>query len=394
MLRHFSVFNAHQADRLPAWCYPAPGETAIAEPQAVVDDYLARGPQLRHAAGDAAHYNPATDTITLPARSQFASAASYYATAFHECGHSTGHPSRLNRPGIAEFDHFGSARYAREELVAQMTSAMLCAETGIETAGLIEQSAAYVASWLRALRDDRRLAVTAAAQAQKASDPDHRPRRPGRRAGDVVSEGEKDRQMTRACVWARVSTTDQRAENQLTVLREWAQRRGLEVVCELVTEDSAWQAGNGAKGREFDAARAELLNGARLGHYQVVLIWALDRLSRRGAEDTLATLRRLSEYGIDVRSHQEDWLRTSSPEVRELLIGIFAWLSRQESARRSERIKAGLARRKSEGKPVGGRKLGAKDKTRRGTDGYVTAWQEGGKRREALERAGHKDLPG
>lgn len=195
-----------------------------------------------------------------------------------------------------------------------------------------------------------------------------------------------------ACIWARVSTTDQRAENQLTVLREWAQRRGLEVVRELVTEDSAWQAGNGGKGKEFDAARRQLLDGARLGRYQVVLIWALDRLSRRGAEDTLATLRRLSEYEIDVWSHQEDWLRTSSPEVRELLIGIFAWLSRQESARRSERIKAGLARRKAEGKPVGGRKPGAKDKARRSADGYVEAWQPGGKRRSATQERAERDI--
>lgn len=170
MLRQFWAFNVAQADGLPAWCYPAPGSASAVEPQAILDGYLAGGPQLRYVAGDEAYYEGRTDTITLPARPQFPSAAAFYGTAFHECGHSTGHPARLNRPGIAEFDHFGSGRYAREELVAQMTSAMLCAETGIETPGLFDQSAAYIAMWLRALQNDKRLVITAAGQAQKACD--------------------------------------------------------------------------------------------------------------------------------------------------------------------------------------------------------------------------------
>lgn len=192
----------------------------------------------------------------------------------------------------------------------------------------------------------------------------------------------------KAAIWARVSTDDQHTENQLDQLRAWAERRGLEVVQEFVTEDSAWQGskpGNG-KGAQFDKARNELINGARLGHYQVVLIWALDRLSRRGIEDTLATLRRLAECEADVWSLQEDWLRTSDPRMRELLVGFFGWMAQQESQRRSERIKAGLARRKAEGKQVGGRKPGSKDRRRRDTDGYSKAWEEGGARRAAQER--------
>lgn len=194
----------------------------------------------------------------------------------------------------------------------------------------------------------------------------------------------------KAAIWARISTDDQHTGNQLDQLRAWAQRRGLDVVQEFVTEDSAWAAspGNG-KGTQFDKARNELINGARLGHYQVVLIWALDRLSRRGIEDTLAVLRRLAEYEADVWSLQEDWLRTSDPAMRELLVGIFGWMAGQESMRRSERIKAGLARRKAEGKQVGGRKPGARDKRPRAADGYVAAWGDGGKRRlaEVTEKA-------
>jgi putative DNA-invertase from lambdoid prophage Rac len=180
----------------------------------------------------------------------------------------------------------------------------------------------------------------------------------------------------RAAIWARVSTADQHAANQLDTLRAWAGQRGLEVVAEFVTEDSAWQGakpGNG-KGAEFDRARKELVNGARLGKYDVILIWAIDRLSRKGIEDTLATMRQLYEFDVDVWSHQEGWLQTTEPRMRELLISFMAWMAQQESARRSERIKAGLARRRAEGKQVGGRKPGAKDRKPRATDGYHEAW--------------------
>ena len=136
----------------------------------MLDGYLARGPKLVHVAGDRADYHPATDTIRLPLRAQFRTAEGYYATAFHEAGHSTGHPIRLNRPGIAAFDHFGSGKYAREELVAQMTSSLLCAQTGIDNPETFENSASYIAGWLSALNNDTRLVITAAAQAQRACD--------------------------------------------------------------------------------------------------------------------------------------------------------------------------------------------------------------------------------
>jgi DNA invertase Pin-like site-specific DNA recombinase len=183
--------------------------------------------------------------------------------------------------------------------------------------------------------------------------------------------------MARAAVWARVSTADQYTSNQLHQLRTWAKRRDLEIVAEFITEDSAWvtSTSRNGKGAEFDKARAELLNGARLGHYQVILIWAIDRLSRKGIEDTLAVMRQLYEHGCDIWSHQEPWLVTSEPHMRELLVSFMAWVAEQESRRRSERIKAGLARRKAEGKPVGGAvsKRGSDRKPRR-TEGYKQAW--------------------
>jgi DNA invertase Pin-like site-specific DNA recombinase len=179
--------------------------------------------------------------------------------------------------------------------------------------------------------------------------------------------------MTSKCaIFARVSTTDQHAENQLDELRAWAERRGLAVAAELITEDSAWQNGNG-KGAEFDRKRAELVNGARLGHYSVVLVWALDRLSRKGILDTLGTLTALYDIGAEVWSHQEPWLVTSEPRMRELLVSFMAWMAEQESARRSARVKLAMQRpevkaRLSARKPRGG------DKRKRSTGGYSTAW--------------------
>jgi antirestriction protein ArdC len=169
--RAFQVFNADQCEGLPDRFYPQPGsEEVLTEPQAVLDSYLAHGPRLQHVAGDRAYYTPKTDTITMPLRVQFRSPAHYYSTGFHEATHSTGHPSRLDRPGIAEFDHFGSGRYAREELVAQIGASMLLAETGLDQPDLFDNSAAYVQSWLGALKNDRSLVVKAASQAQKAAD--------------------------------------------------------------------------------------------------------------------------------------------------------------------------------------------------------------------------------
>jgi DNA invertase Pin-like site-specific DNA recombinase len=96
-------------------------------------------------------------------------------------------------------------------------------------------------------------------------------------------------------LWLRVSTSGQHTENQAG-LAAWAARRGLRVVAVHELSDSAWTAANG-KGREFDAARRDLLRDARSGRVRVVLIWALDRLTRRGPEDALSYVRQLTESG-------------------------------------------------------------------------------------------------
>jgi antirestriction protein ArdC len=174
LAREFNVFNAEQTEGLPARFFPKPGAPVdeIADPQGVLDAYLARdgSPSLAYDGGDGAYYHPATDAIHLPPLATYVSAQARYGVAFHEAGHSTGHPSRLDREGIAHIDHFGSGRYAREELVAEMSAALLAAVTGINTAEIFDNSAAYLANWASALKRDPHLIVTAASQAFAAAD--------------------------------------------------------------------------------------------------------------------------------------------------------------------------------------------------------------------------------
>ena len=192
----------------------------------------------------------------------------------------------------------------------------------------------------------------------------------------------------RCAIWARVSSTDgtQSTENQTHVLRAWADRRGFEVAREFITEDSAWASGNGVKGKEFDRQRTELKAGAKRGEYSRVLIWSLDRLSRRGIKDTIGILDDLDDAGALVCSHQETWTETTDRRMQELIISVMSWMAEMESSRRSERIKAGMARRQREGNPVGGRVKGSKDRRKRDTSGYKDAWAPGGKLRVAREQ--------
>ena len=97
---------------------------------------------------------------------QFNSTGEYYSTAFHELTHSTGHRSRLDR--LRATAHFGNESYSKEELVAEIGAAALMNYVGLETVSTLRNSAAYVQSWLAALRNDKRLIVTASGAASKA----------------------------------------------------------------------------------------------------------------------------------------------------------------------------------------------------------------------------------
>ena len=162
--------------------------------------------------------------------------------------------------------------------------------------------------------------------------------------------------MTKASIYVRVSTGAQDTANQLSVLKDWAKRRGFEISRVYSEEESAWKAGHQ---REL----ARLLQDSRKRKFDVLLVWALDRLSREGSLAILSLVNRLKICGVKVMSYQESW--TEAPgELAELLYALTGWVARMESQRRSERTKAGLARVKAQGKRLG-RPPGSKDRRRR-----------------------------
>lgn len=171
ILRYYNVFHIDQCDGIEAKYKAAEiGRfDPIAEAQAIADEYSEREHlTIDHVAGDEAFYSPARDCIQLPLREMFPENREYYSTLFHEMVHSTGHKSRLNRlnrPGNAGF---GSEDYSKEERVAEIGAAALMNRAGIETEKTLRNSAAYVQSWLRALRNDTRMIVSAASRAEKA----------------------------------------------------------------------------------------------------------------------------------------------------------------------------------------------------------------------------------
>jgi antirestriction protein ArdC len=175
MLRYYSVFNAEQVAGVPERFAPAEAP----EPPSH-DEQMLRALEIHKAYidragldftehGDRAYYN-LHNGIHVPPLGSYEDEAEYWSTVFHEDTHSTGHPSRLNRPGIEHFDHFGSQKYSKEELVAEMGAAMLMATAGIETTATFENSAAYIASWLQKLASEPKWVIQAGAQAQKAVD--------------------------------------------------------------------------------------------------------------------------------------------------------------------------------------------------------------------------------
>jgi antirestriction protein ArdC len=172
-LRYFRVYNAEQTRGLPEK-YTAieldlrTEPERIAEAEEVIDRYLEKSHLPATFVGNKAAYSPTLNEIYLPVRHGFDTSEGMYSTIFHELTHSTGHKTRLDRPGIVENHSFGDEMYSKEELVAEMGAAMSCAALDLDQSVTLPNSAAYIQSWLSALRNDKNLILQAAADAQKA----------------------------------------------------------------------------------------------------------------------------------------------------------------------------------------------------------------------------------
>jgi|MudIll2142460700_1097286.scaffolds.fasta_scaffold259911_1 antirestriction protein ArdC len=163
----FTVGKVFSAAQVEGWTAPTRATIAPAPVDAAeaIIAAMPNRPEMVYG-GDRACYVPALDQVHLPERTQFKSAEGFYAVAFHELAHSTGHASRLNREGMGEM---GLDKYSREELVAEFAAAMLCGASGIAPA-VIENAAAYIANWRQFVVSDGKAILTAAAKAQKAAD--------------------------------------------------------------------------------------------------------------------------------------------------------------------------------------------------------------------------------
>lgn len=171
----------------------------------------------------------------------------------------------------------------------------------------------------------------------------------------------------RVAIYARVSTEEQSTENQVPVLQQYATSRGWNVLHVYSEEVSAWRAG---RQRELK----QLLIDASYHKYDIVLVWALDRLTREGPGIQFQLIDSFHRYGAEVFSLQEPWTEQSGP-FRDLLSMIMAWVAQQESKRRSERIKAANDKKRAKGERVG-RKPGAKDKKPRKRSGYFNRFAD------------------
>jgi antirestriction protein ArdC len=164
--RVYTVFNAKQIEGVPAY---TPRQHSTFEIARAGEQILTNsGARIHHDQADRAFYSPSSDSIQLPPKEAFRNAPGYYGTALHELAHWTGHQSRLNRSTLTDSYRFGDTNYAREELRAELASVFLAAERGIPHNPA--SHAAYVGSWIKALREDKNEIFRAAHDASAAAD--------------------------------------------------------------------------------------------------------------------------------------------------------------------------------------------------------------------------------
>jgi antirestriction protein ArdC len=161
--RGYYVFNAGQVDG-----YAPPDLPSLPDSERIVraDGFFAALNIPIITGGNEACYRPSIDTIFMPPFERFIDAAGYYSCLGHETGHATGAKHRLDRDLTGRF---GSAKYAMDEVIVELTSSFIMADLGIAHRARAEH-AAYIASWIEILKDDPRAILTAAGKAQAAAD--------------------------------------------------------------------------------------------------------------------------------------------------------------------------------------------------------------------------------
>ena len=173
VLRYYNVWHLAQTEGIKSKIVP--GEKVEVESdglaEKVIADYIQRTGLSFHndRPSNRAYYAPGVDEVVVPMPNQFSRMSEYYSTTFHELTHSTMKADRCNRKTENEGAFFGNENYSREELVAEMGSAMLLSRCGIETPKTFQNSVAYLKSWIKALKNDMKMIIWAASRAEKAA---------------------------------------------------------------------------------------------------------------------------------------------------------------------------------------------------------------------------------
>lgn len=166
IMQYFTIFNYEQTEGLENKYIKNIDINPIVECETIVSNM-----PLKPVIGEGSQpcYIPSLDTVKIGKPETFKSMAHYYATLFHELAHSTGHEKRLNRQASDKGRVFGSEDYTKEELIAEFTAAFLCGNSGIERA-TERNTVAYIQSWLKAIKNDKKILLQASSAAQKAYD--------------------------------------------------------------------------------------------------------------------------------------------------------------------------------------------------------------------------------
>jgi len=168
ILRYYNVFHLSDSEGIPSKLELIQNtDSPIEQAEQIITNYK-DCPEITEDPGQA-WYMPSTDKIGIPNKKQFKGIEEYYSTLYHEICHSTGHINRLKRfTGEDAKASFGSESYSKEELIAEIGSAILCCHAGIEKT--IDNSASYIQSWLKVLKNDKNFIIQASSKAQKAVD--------------------------------------------------------------------------------------------------------------------------------------------------------------------------------------------------------------------------------
>jgi antirestriction protein ArdC len=166
-MKYHLVFNISQTVNLPEK-FTQKAEVELPMPDfkrnSAAEDLIYKTGAVIEFGGDEAYYSPASDIITMPIPEKFKGVEPYYSVLLHELSHWSGHKNRLDR---SLYNQFGSPEYAFEELIAELSSAYLCAELGFDLP--ITNNAAYIKSWLTKLKSDKTWVIKASSQAERAA---------------------------------------------------------------------------------------------------------------------------------------------------------------------------------------------------------------------------------